>query len=63
MIAHRLGEESLWEVSLHAENSRSVLPGVIEKVNYNGTRLVNLNIQRPSLEDVFINLTGKALRD
>jgi ABC-2 type transport system ATP-binding protein len=63
MIAHRMGDESLWEVSLHAENSRTVLPGVIEKVNYNGTRLLNMNIQRPSLEDVFINLTGKALRD
>jgi ABC-2 type transport system ATP-binding protein len=63
MIAHRMGEESLWEVSLHAESSRAVLPGVIDKINYNGTRLVNMNIQRPSLEDVFINLTGKALRD
>ena len=29
----------------------------------NGTRLVNLNIVKPSLEDVFISLTGKALRD
>ncbi len=63
LVAHRLGDESLWEVSLHAENSRAVLPGVIDRVNYNGTRLVNMNIQRPSLEDVFINLTGKALRD
>jgi ABC-2 type transport system ATP-binding protein len=63
LIAHRMGEESLWEVSLHADNSRAVLPGIIEKVNYNGTRLVNMNIQKPSLEDVFINLTGKALRD
>jgi ABC-2 type transport system ATP-binding protein len=53
----------LWEVSLHAASSRAVLPGVIDTINYNGTRLVNMNIQRPSLEDVFINLTGKALRD
>ena len=44
-------------------SSRAVLPGVIDKINYNGTRLVNMNILRPSLEDVFINLTGKALRD
>lgn len=63
LVAHRMGEEPLWEVSLHAESSRAVLPGVMEKINYNGTRLVNMNIQRPSLEDVFINLTGKALRD
>jgi len=25
--------------------------------------LVNMNIVKPSLEDVFISLTGKALRD
>jgi ABC-2 type transport system ATP-binding protein len=63
MVTRQLDGEAMVEVSLHAENSRSVLPGVIEKINYNGTRLLNLNIVRPSLEDVFINLTGKALRD
>jgi ABC-2 type transport system ATP-binding protein len=68
LVAHRMeGErgatDGLFEVSLHAESSRAVLPGVIDKINYNGTRLVNMNILRPSLEDVFINLTGKALRD
>jgi ABC-2 type transport system ATP-binding protein len=68
LVAHRMeGErgatDALYEVSLHADSSRAVLPGVIDKINYNGTRLVNMNIQRPSLEDVFINLTGKALRD
>jgi ABC-2 type transport system ATP-binding protein len=51
------------EVNLHAANSRAILPGLIDHVNQNGTRLVNLNIVKPSLEDVFINLTGKALRD
>lgn len=63
LVARQMGEESLYEVSLHAENSRAVLPGIIDKINYNGTRLVNMNILRPTLEDVFINLTGKALRD
>ncbi len=63
LITRRLEDENVYEVSLHAENSRAVLPGLIEKINYNGTRLVNLNIVRPSLEDVFIDLTGKALRD
>jgi ABC-2 type transport system ATP-binding protein len=32
-------------------------------VNQNGTQLVNMNIVKPSLEDVFIHLTGKQLRD
>ncbi len=67
LVARRMEGErqdnSLFEVSLHANSSRAVLPGVIDKINYNGTRLVNMNILRPSLEDVFISLTGKALRD
>lgn len=63
MVTHQLDGEAVMEVNLHAENSRTVLPGVIDRINYNGTRLVNMNIVRPSLEDVFIQLTGKALRD
>ena len=63
VIARRMEDEAVFEVSLHTESSRAVLPGVIDKINYNGTRLLNMNIVRPSLEDVFINLTGKALRD
>jgi ABC-2 type transport system ATP-binding protein len=63
LVARHMGTESMWEVSLHAGNSRTVLPGILECVNFNGTRLVNMNIVKPSLEDVFISLTGKALRD
>ena len=63
LVTRSLDSESLYEVSLQTANSRAVLPGIIETVNQNGTHLVNMNIVRPSLEDVFINLTGKALRD
>jgi ABC-2 type transport system ATP-binding protein len=63
LIAHHTGTDSLWNISLHAGNSRAILPGIIEKLSSNGTRLVNMNIVQPSLEDVFIHLTGKALRD
>lgn len=63
VLARHLGDDSLWEVSVHAANSRALLPGLIEALSGNGTRLVNLNIVPPTLEDVFIHLTGKALRD
>jgi ABC-2 type transport system ATP-binding protein len=63
LVTRHLGIESLFEVSLHAQNSREVMPGLISNVNQNGTRLVNMNIVKPSLEDVFISLTGKQLRD
>jgi ABC-2 type transport system ATP-binding protein len=63
LAASHMGSDSLYEVNLHAANSRQVLPGIIENINQNGTRLVNMNIVQPTLEDVFISLTGKALRD
>jgi ABC-2 type transport system ATP-binding protein len=57
------GADSLWEVNLLAANSRAVLPGIIDRLNTNGTHVVNMNVVQPTLEDVFIHLTGKALRD
>lgn len=63
LASRRIAADSLWEVSLHTANSRAILPGIIENVNRNGTHLVNMKVVEPSLEDVFIHLTGKALRD
>ncbi|HPH98085.1 MAG TPA: ATP-binding cassette domain-containing protein [Anaerolineaceae bacterium] len=63
LTPRKLEQDSQWEISLQTANSRAILPVVVEKVNHNGTRLLNMNIVRPTLEDVFINLTGKALRD
>lgn len=63
LLAHQQGEADLWEVNMQAQNSRAVLPRLVESISGNGTRLVNMNIVKPSLEDVFIHLTGKALRD
>jgi ABC-2 type transport system ATP-binding protein len=63
LTSHQKGEADLWEVNMQAQNSRHALPRIVESISGNGTRLVNMNIVKPSLEDVFIHLTGKALRD
>ncbi|MBK7319159.1 ATP-binding cassette domain-containing protein [Candidatus Villigracilis affinis] len=63
LTTHQQGEADLWEVNMHSNNSRATLPRIVEAISGNGTRLVNMNIVKPSLEDVFIQLTGKALRD
>jgi ABC-2 type transport system ATP-binding protein len=63
LVAHQQGEADLWEVNLQSSNSRMALPKIVESISHNGTRLVNMNVVKPSLEDVFIQLTGKALRD
>lgn len=63
LTTRKQGEADLWEVNMQAQNSRAALPRIVESISGNGTRLVNMNIVKPSLEDVFIHLTGKALRD
>ena len=63
LMSHQQGEADLWEVNMQAQNSRTAIPRIVEHISSNGTRLVNMNIVKPSLEDVFIHLTGKALRD
>ena len=63
LISRQQAEADVWEVNMQAHNSRAALPRIVEHISGNGTRLVNMNIVKPSLEDVFIHLTGKALRD
>ncbi len=63
LVTRHLGVDSVYEVNLQVANSRAILPGIIERLSTNGTHLINMNIVQPSLEDVFIHLTGKALRD
>lgn len=63
LVARQMDGAPLWEVSIQTESSRDVLPTLLGLVNFNGTHLVNMNILKPSLEDVFIQMTGKALRD
>ncbi|MEO8357178.1 MAG: ATP-binding cassette domain-containing protein [Chloroflexota bacterium] len=63
LTTRQQGDTDLWEVNMQALNSRTAVPRIVEHISGNGTRLVNMNIVKPSLEDVFIHLTGKALRD
>jgi ABC-2 type transport system ATP-binding protein len=63
VVTRQMENEAAWEVNLHTANSRAALPGIVDLVSSNGTRLLNMKIVEPSLEDVFIDLTGKALRD
>ena len=63
LAARHMGTDSLYELTLQATDGRAVLPGLIERLGQGGSRVVNLKVSEPSLEDVFIQLTGKALRD
>jgi ABC-2 type transport system ATP-binding protein len=63
VACHHLDGDGAWSVALHAEDSRAVLPGLIELVGERSGRIRHLEVVQPTLEDVFISLTGRQLRD
>jgi len=63
VACHHLEGEGAWSVALHADDSRAVLPGLIELVGARSGRIRHLEVVQPTLEDVFISLTGRQLRD
>ena len=48
---------------LHVEKPQRTLPRVLEVLNERGARVEGLEIRRANLETVFLNLTGRSLRD
>jgi ABC-2 type transport system ATP-binding protein len=60
-VAHAKRVDST--VQLGVKGSRGVLPAVVTAAEQGGFTVTDLSIAEPTLETVFINLTGKDLRD
>ncbi|HLI56538.1 MAG TPA: DUF4162 domain-containing protein, partial [Actinomycetota bacterium] len=50
-------------VMLHVVGATGVLPQVVTVAERDGFNVHDLSVAEPTLENVFINLTGKELRD
>jgi ABC-2 type transport system ATP-binding protein len=50
-------------VELHVRSSERIVPRIVAAVEGAGFEVADLSVAEPSLETVFINLTGKDLRD
>jgi ABC-2 type transport system ATP-binding protein len=50
-------------IELHVAGADRLVPRVVAAAEQGGYELVDLSVAEPSLETVFINLTGKELRD
>ena len=48
---------------LHIQGSERIVPRVVTAAEHGGFELVDLSVAEPTLETVFINLTGKELRE
>jgi ABC-2 type transport system ATP-binding protein len=50
-------------LELHVQGSERLVPRIVMAAERGGLELVDVSVSEPSLETVFINLTGKELRD
>jgi len=56
-----LAEDNI--IRLYTRNPDPILPRVMESVISSGSRVSSVSIVEPTLEDVFIKLTGRRLRE
>ncbi|WP_035288398.1 ABC transporter ATP-binding protein [Clostridium sp. KNHs214] len=50
-------------LNIHHMDGDVVIQKIIDCVSNNNKKILSMNVKEPSLEDVFIHLTGKSLRD
>lgn len=50
-------------IKIHCDNAEEVMPVATEFLIRNGARIMTLEQTKPTLEDVFISMTGRKLRD
>ncbi len=59
--------EDAWEeepsLRISCVSGGKVIPQIIESVNSWGLKIKNMNLRNPTMEDVFLFFTGKAIRD
>jgi ABC-2 type transport system ATP-binding protein len=50
-------------VAIVTPSAEEILAAVVSKANERGIKIRTMEIREPNLEAVFLNLTGRALRD
>ncbi len=56
-------DKSSYEINIHHTNGSSLVQRILDCISEDKSKVINVNVIEPSLEDVFINLTGKSLRE
>jgi ABC-2 type transport system ATP-binding protein len=62
-VAHREQREGTLAVTVHAESARDFVPAAFDAARAEGAAIRHVEVVPVTLEDVFISLTGRALRE
>ena len=60
-VSHAVGEDG--KVTVFSADAPRTMTALLERESANGATLRDLNVHSATLEDVFLKLTGRALRD
>ena len=52
-----------WEIKAHIANGSDTISSLISNIISSDIKITNFRVEEPTLEDVFISLTGKSLRE
>ncbi|CCQ92784.1 ABC transporter, ATP-binding protein [[Clostridium] ultunense Esp] len=52
-----------WEAKIHVANGTDTINDLISNIISSDNKIINFSVEEPTLEDVFIDLTGKSLRE
>lgn len=55
--------EDFGKLNIVSKKNSSNLSNIIDKINSSGSELLSMNIEKPTLEGVFLTLTGRTLRN
>ncbi len=56
-------EPSKHEITIYSKNVKHILPDVVKKCSEAGISIQNIDIRNTSLETIFLNITGRQMRD
>ncbi|WP_250858743.1 ABC transporter ATP-binding protein [Oceanirhabdus seepicola] len=56
-------EENKFQLIIHHVDGQVIIQKILDKIHSNKCKVLSVNVKEPSLEDVFIDLTGKSLRE
>ena len=56
-------EKRNYRLTIHHTDGNELIQKVIDCIAFNKSQIQHINVEEPSLEDVFIHLTGKSLRE
>ena len=62
-VAQQERSDGVLHLTVHCDSARELVPLVIDAARAEAAELANIQVQPVSLEDVFISLTGRALRE